>query len=404
MATPRCDTHRYHETHPWITFDAREINDLSALHWMMVGEARSKCATLAGTPLRPDVAQRLYQVALVKGAAATTAIEGNTLTEEQVSGILDGTFEAPPSRAYQQREVTNVLDAVQEIDNKVITGEAIPITTELICEFNKRVLDGTEYEPEAIPGKIRSHSVGVHAYRGAPFGDCEHLVARLAEWLEGDDWRSTNPDLAFARAVLAAIYAHLYIAWIHPFGDGNGRTARLLEFLILARCGQVPLPAAHLLSNHYNLTRDQYYRELARASRNSTAIAFVEYAMQGFVDGLREQIDDVRSQQVSVAWVNYVHDLMNAQPSSKARDRRRTLALDMPSGDWIRKQDLAGLTPALASLYAEAGPRTLSRDLNELTKLGLIQRAGARGTRYRSRDFIIKAFMPPMARNDDLDG
>ncbi len=38
------------------------------------------------------------------------------------------------------------------------------------------------------------------------------------------------------------------MAWIHPFGDGNGRTARLLEFLILARCGMVPLPAAHLLS------------------------------------------------------------------------------------------------------------------------------------------------------------
>ena len=44
--------------------------------------------------------------------------------------------------------------------------------------------------------------------------------------------------------LVRAMMAHLYLAWIHTFGDGNGRTARLLEFLILARSGKVPLPAA----------------------------------------------------------------------------------------------------------------------------------------------------------------
>ena len=95
----------YRESHPWITFEATDFNKLGPKSWMLLGEARSRCEHLTGAPLQPDVAKDLYRVALIKGAQATTAIEGNTLTEEQVEGILDGTFKAPPSRAYQEREV-----------------------------------------------------------------------------------------------------------------------------------------------------------------------------------------------------------------------------------------------------------------------------------------------------------
>ncbi|CED92167.1 Fido domain [Actinomyces succiniciruminis] len=59
-------------------------------------------------------------------------------------------------------------------------------------------------------------------------------------------------------AFILATLAHLHLTWIHPFGDGNGRMSRLLEFELLIRAG-VPVPAAHLLSDHYNKTRDMYY-------------------------------------------------------------------------------------------------------------------------------------------------
>jgi Fic family protein len=87
-------------------------------------------------------------------------------------------------------------------------------------------------------------------------------------------------------AILKAVVAHLYLAWIHPFGDGNGRTARLVEFQILLSSG-VPSPAAHLLSNHYNQTRSEYYRQLDRASKSGGELApFIEYGARGFVAGL----------------------------------------------------------------------------------------------------------------------
>lgn len=387
----------YEESHKWITFKATDVNDLGTKLWMLLGEAQSKCEHLAGTPLRPDVARQLYEVTLVKGALATTAIEGNTLTEEQAVGIFKGTYKAPASRAYQEREVRNVLDALMEIDQQVLRGELPKITPQLICAYNLKVLDGTEFEPHVIPGRVRDYSVGVPGYRGAPAEDCEYLVGRLCEWLESDIFRNDDPEIQFALSVACAIYAHLYIAWIHPFGDGNGRTARLLEFLILARCGRIPLPAAHLLSNHYNLTRDQYYRELSEASRTLRTTRFLTYAMQGLVDGIRDQISHVRAQQFNVTWINYVHETMGQFPSSPSRDRQRSLVLAMESGKVISRSELEGLTPKLAALYAKAGPRTLSRDLNRLAKVGLIVK---RRKGWKSNDTIIKAFMPPMA---DID-
>ena len=387
----------YLKSHPWITFMATDINSLGPRIWMLLGEARSMCDYLAGTPLQPEAARRFYEIALIKGAQATTAIEGNTLTEDQVAGILRGTFSAPPSRAYQERQVRNVLEALQAIAEDAMQGQSPVITGDLICEFNHQVLEGTEYESHVVPGQIRDYPVGVLAYRGAPAEDCRYLVDRLAEWLESDTFRSEDTEIRFALAVACAIYAHLYLAWIHPFGAGNGRTARLLEFLILARCGMVPLPAAHLLSNHYNLTRDRYYRQLAKASRTGETTGFLAYAIQGLVDGIRDQIELVLQQHFSVTWINFVHDTMRQFPSSPARNRQRTLVLAMPSGIDTPKRELPELNPKLARLYASRGPRTLSRDLNRLRSVDLVT-TGPRG--WRVNDKIIRAFLPPMAEVD----
>ncbi|WP_419167575.1 Fic family protein [Candidatus Palauibacter sp.] len=157
-------------------------------------------------------------------------------------------------------------------------------------EANRLVLAGLEehLEEGVVPGEVPTFSVGVARYSGAPREDCRFLLERLCEWLEEDAvWPDLEEHLgsAVAVALLRAILAHLYIAWIHPFGDGNGRTARLTEFLILARAG-VPSPATHLLSNHYSLTRADYYRQLDRSSRanggRGDALGFIVYSLRRF--------------------------------------------------------------------------------------------------------------------------
>jgi hypothetical protein len=84
------------------------------------------------------------------------------------------------------------------------------------------------------------------------------------------------------------------------------------------------------------------------------------------------------AQQLAVAWVNYVHERFASQPNTNASARQRSLVLAMPMGAPVKRDDLEGLTPKLAKLYAATGPRVLSRDLNALKKLGLMRQGQAR--------------------------
>jgi hypothetical protein len=68
-------------THPWLTFQV-DLASAPPNFWMAVGECQSKCEHLAGMPLAPEIDKYLHQVYLAKGVAATTAIEGNTLSSQ----------------------------------------------------------------------------------------------------------------------------------------------------------------------------------------------------------------------------------------------------------------------------------------------------------------------------------
>jgi Fic family protein len=381
----------YERSHPWLTFSL-DTRQMPATTWLLLGETRSKCEHLAGVPLRPETARHLNTVYLAKGARATTAIEGNTLSEEQVLQKIEGKLELPPSKEYLGKEIENIVSAFNQIKGDIISGGSIDLTVERICAFNAAVLKDLPRAPEVVPGQIRSHSVGVMGYRGAPAEDCRYLLERLTEWLRHE---SFQPDAEYgtARPILAAILAHLYLAWIHPFGDGNGRTARLVEFAILISAG-VPIPAAHLLSNHYNETRSEYYRQLDMASRSGgDVIPFIRYALQGFVDGLRAQLQVVRGQQLDVAWRNYVHELFRSRGggASVAR-RRRELVLELSTRESVPFGEIATLTPHMALLYGPGKIKTLRRDLNEVERMGLVEPT-VRG-RWRARTEVIAAFLP----------
>ncbi len=104
------------ESHPWITFAfSLEHNPL----WCLLGEAVSKCGHLASTPLQPALAARLASIYLVKGAVATTAIEGNTLSEDEVHELIESGRRLPPSQQYLQQEVENAIRGLGQIDESV---------------------------------------------------------------------------------------------------------------------------------------------------------------------------------------------------------------------------------------------------------------------------------------------
>ena len=334
----------------------------------------------------------ILYISFSPGEKATTAIEGNTLTEEEVVRRMNGQLELPLSKEYLGKEVDNILEACESILNKRSKAPDIAtVTLAMIVEFNRIALNGLKLEEGVRPGKIREHSVGVGGYRAAPHADCEFLLKKLCEWLNGPAFAPPEPNMKLPYTFIKAIIAHLYIAWIHPFGDGNGRTARLLEYFILVDAG-VPSPASHLFSNHYNETRAEYYRQLQRASQSGGEIApFIEYATNGFVEGLRSQLETIRAQQWFVAWRDYVNEAFENQ-TSEAAHRRRQLILDLSvSTEPVPRSQLLNLSPMVAKAYAKKTSKTLSRDLNILEEMDLV---GKKGHSYYARKGKILAFLP----------
>ena len=368
--------------------------------WLNLGEASSKCEHLAGVPLRPETHRLLHNIYLAKGIAATTAIEGNTLTEEEVCEHLAGRLKLPPSKEYQQREVDNMVKAFAHIYNELVeTGSVTPLSTDRVRELHRLILEGLPTDDEVLVGDWRRHSVVVgNVYRGAPAEDVPYLMERLCTWLEGPDFQPPDAKLTTVFAILKAVIAHLYVAWIHPFGDGNSRVARLMEFYALLSAG-VPSTASHVLSNHYNQTRSEYYRQLDRASKSGgDVMPLLEYAVQGFVDGLRDQLKVVREQQLDIAWRDFVHSQFHGRVG-EAQRRQRDLALAIadfkgPFSDWIPIADLSELNPSLAKAYARKSQKTLQRDLVELERMQLIEKSGRE---VRAKTEVILAFLP--ARN-----
>lgn len=396
MSTRSYQTERtYLRTHPWINFKF-DLGVLKPTDWMRLGEASAKVKWISEAVLPPGLEERLLHIYLAKGMQATTAIEGNTLEEEEVQKLLEGNLRLPPSLQYLGQEVQNVLDAYNGIVKAIEEDGTRELSTELICQYNAQVLQGLDLEEGAVPGRIRTGNVVVGRYRGAPPEDCRYLLDRLCEWLNGPDFKALSDDeYDFLKLAAKAAAAHLYLAFIHPFDDGNGRTARLVELRIMVEAG-LPLAACHLLSNHYNRTRTNYYRVLDRASRVEPygVGPFFSYALAGLVDGLDEQIGWIAESQYRTAWENYITEQFAGQDTPAGR-RRAMLVRDLPPDPSTPRAGITHVSPRVAEAYAGKGPKTVTRDLNRLLEMGLIRREGRQG--YASNPSLLDAFKPRTA-------
>ena len=113
MPSPRA----YQTSHDWITFTTEDyIKKLTPMAWAHLGESYSKCQHLMGVPLKPGVAEEIADIYLRRGALASAAIEGNTLTEEEVKEILVNDRSLPGSQQYLEQEVRNIWAALHNVE------------------------------------------------------------------------------------------------------------------------------------------------------------------------------------------------------------------------------------------------------------------------------------------------
>ena len=340
-----------------------------------------------------DRYRELGRAALIKGAQATTAIEGNTLTDDEVRQVAEGES-LPPSKRYQEREVRNVIDAMNGILNDVVEHGATPsISTALMLDFHRRIGSELGEHFDAIPGRFRTDERVVGPYKCPRAADVCTLTDLLCDWLRRD-FAPEKGSQSFTDAVIQAIVTHVYVEWIHPFGDGNGRTGRLLEFYLLL-CAGNPDIASHILSNFYNETRPEYYRQLHQANKNRDLSDFIAYAVEGYRDGLLEALRAIQQIQFKIAWRTLVHDRFAKQQYRKKRvfKRRRELMLQFPLDEAVPLDRLPMQTMALARQYSMLTDTTLLRDVRVLIDMGLVVRDPPTGG-YRAHTDLLRRRMP----------
>jgi len=179
------------------------------------------------------------------------------------------------------------------------------ITPAFIEEMHRLIGINLGKHLDAKPGHFREDSRVVGSYRCPDHRNVVEYMTSLCEWLKKEF--NFGKDSSFRSTVIQAIVTHIYIEWIHPFGDGNGRTGRLAEFYILLRSG-LPNIATHILSNYYNQTRPEYYRQIEHVRINNDLNEFLHYAVLGFRDGLSETLDSIRKSQFDIHWKFFIYE------------------------------------------------------------------------------------------------
>jgi cell filamentation protein, protein adenylyltransferase len=342
--------------------------------YFLFGQCDMLIKTLNNSPVKPADYIELMAVNLRKGAQATTAIEGNTLTDEEILKIEKGE-RLPPSKGYQETEVKNILDAFNELmqENREDQKGHL-IDPELLKRLHHMVGKDLGAHFAARPGEFRSGSnnVTVGKYRAAEGVDVELLIDRFCRFLR-EEFRFEHSGHTYMDTIIEAIVAHVYLEWIHPFGDGNGRTGRLLEFYILLR-GGLPEITLTILSNHYNMTRPEYYRQLQLGSGKRDLTEFIRYALVGLRDGMEQTLVSIQKSQFESAWREYIDDrLATAGFHKEVLNRRRTLALEIPLYDKVTFKQIPELSIPLARIYSAISEKTLQRDIEELINLHIIK-------------------------------
>lgn len=165
-----------------------------------------------------------------------------------------------------------------------------------------------------------------------------------------------------------------------------------MEFRILLKA-EVPLIAAHLLTSHYNDTREEYYGKLIQSSRlQDGELVFIEYALQGFVDSLDAEIASILKEHVNVTWENYVSEYFLTGKQTAAQNRRRELLVEISKYERpVSSDELKYRLPDKMMKQYQGSVKKLSRDINYLVEAGLLYTLSEGYIPAKSR---MKAFMP----------
>ncbi len=245
-----------------------------------IGEAigRAEEAAVRANP-------RLRRINRIRTIRGSLAIEGNPLTEEQVSTILEGKPVVAPLREIQ--EVRNAINAYEQ------SPRWNPASESDLLGAHKVLLAGLLDAPGryrrggvAVTGAGEVHHIGPSADR------VPHLMSNLLSWL----------GVTGEHPLIASSVFHYEFEFIHPFEDGNGRMGRLWQTLMLTRWK--PLFADVPVESLIHARQSEYYDAIRESSARGESAPFIVFMLEAILEAVRDfgtsdQADDQVTDQVT---------------------------------------------------------------------------------------------------------
>lgn len=256
-----------------------------------------------------EIDLRLRRINRIRSVAGSLAIEGNTLTEEQITSLLDGKLIIAPPREIQ--EAKNALDTYEQMPKWKPELE-----TDLLTAHRTMMLGLID-----SAGAYRHSGVGVFAgkqvlHMAPPANQVHRLMEDLFQWLQ-----TTNTHPLVASSVF-----HFEFEFIHPFADGNGRMGRLWQTLILSKWHPLftNLPVESLV--HQN--QAAYYQALQDSTHQTDCAPFISFMLSMIRDTLNSFEEKTRVEiqvETRVKTPEKILDLLRVHPTLTLAEVAKTL-------------------------------------------------------------------------------
>jgi Fic family protein len=236
--------------------------------------------------LKPDWCHEMRKQTQVRDALASLRIEGNTLTLEEAFALADEL----PDRALRnsEREFANYLRAFDAVDGLRGDREAVISRGDLL-NLHRLLVDGvrggarfageTRREDVKVGDKVDGETI-VH-HQPPHWSQVEDEVRSLMDWIEASKMRGAGEHDPWVHPVIQAGIAQHRLVWIHPFVDGNGRSARMFTTMLLFQRGY-DFKFLFDLSSYYDDDRDKYYEALRTADATGDYTEWLLYFLGGF--------------------------------------------------------------------------------------------------------------------------
>ena len=244
---------RYRLPERWVIHDTQSI-------FPYLVEAKAAAGVLLRLPYLPQWIETVHEEQLRQEAVGTTRIEGAEFSEQERDEAL-GLRAYPENKlTHSQRQLAAAQHTYRWMDSEPNNR---PIDETLILDIHRRMVTGCDddhCEPGALRRPDQNVNFGTPLCRGSEGGDgCRVAFRALCQAIAGE-FRQHDP-------MVQAIATHYHIGAMHPFSDGNGRTARAVEAFMLKRAG-IHAPVMISLANYYYEHQDGYLSSLSEARRN----------------------------------------------------------------------------------------------------------------------------------------